>query len=129
MRYAIARSVGTGVLALAVWGLARLTYALLLCPQHHAWVRAQAGGSSAIVDRGERIARPGDAILVCETWHRIGPIAVHRDLDCYCAPQTLTADTAGALVAGSCFVDKPNPTFSDDWGLCRYGRCNEQVGR
>jgi hypothetical protein len=124
----MARSIRIAVLTLVVWGLARLTYALLLCPQHHAWMRAQADRSAAIVDRGERVAPPGDAILVCETWHRIGPFAVHRDLDCYCAPQTLTADAAGALVGGSCFVDKPSPTLSDDWGLCRYSRCNEQVG-
>ena len=128
MRFAMARSIRIAVLTLVVWGLARLTYAFLLCPQHHAWVRAQAGGLAAIVDRGERVAPPGDAILVCETWHRIGPVAVHRDLDCYCAPQTLTADAAGAQVAGSCFVDKANPTVSDDWGLCRHDRCNAQIG-
>jgi hypothetical protein len=128
MRFAIARSIRIGVLTLVVWGLARLTYALLLCPPHQAWVRARTGESTAIAERGERVAPPGDAILVCETWHRIGPVNLHRDLDCYCAPQTLTADAAGAQVAGSCFVDKANPTVSDDWGPCRYGRCNAQIG-
>ena len=128
MRAAMARSVRIGVLTLVVWGLARLTYALLLCPPHQAWVRIRAGESTAIVERGERVAAPGDTILVCETWHRIGPFNLHRDLDCYCAPQTLTAGAAGAQVAGSCFVDKANPTFSDNWGLCRYGRCNAQIG-
>ena len=128
MRDAIVRSIRSGALTLVVWGLARLTYALVLCPQHQAWVRVQADGSSVIVERGERVAAPGDVILVCETWHRIARLPVHRDLDCYCAPRTFTADAASAKVEGSCYVDKPNPTFSDDWGLCRYARCNGQVG-
>ena len=128
MRHAIARSVRSGALTLVVWGLARLTYAILLCPSHQAWVRARASESTAIVERGERVAPPGDAILVCETWHRIGPVNLHRDLDCVCAPETLTADAAGAQMAGSCFVDKTSPTFSDDWGRCRHDRCNAQVG-
>jgi hypothetical protein len=128
MRYAIGRSIRAAALTLVVWGLARLTYNLWLCPRHQAWGRAQAGERSPIVERGDRVAPPGDAILVCETWHYIGPFSVHRDLDCYCAPQTLTADAAGALVTGSCFVDKSYPTSSDDWGLCRYDRCNAEVG-
>ena len=124
MRYALARSVRAAVLTIVVWVLATF----LLCSRHQKWVRAQADGASAIVERGERVAPPGDAILVCETWHRVGPFAVHRDLDCYCAPQTLTADAAGTEVSGSCVADKPDPTLSDDWGLCRHARCNGQVG-
>jgi len=124
MSHAVARAVGTGILTIVVWVLATF----LLCSRHQKWVRAQADGASAIVERGERVAPPGDAILVCETWHHVGPFAVHRDLDCYCAPRTLTADAAGSEVSGSCYVDKPDPSFADDWGRCRYGRCQAQVG-
>ena len=98
MRYAIARSIRTAVLTIVVWGLARLTYTLLLCPPHQASVRVRASKSAVIVERGERVARPGDALLVCETWHRIGPFNLHTDLDCYCAPQTLTALIRAAQV-------------------------------
>ena len=77
-----------------------------------------------VLDSGEGVARPGDAIFVCETAHRIGPILWHEDLGCYCAPATISPSTLSKTVNGSCAVDKPFPLRDDQWGACRFARCS-----
>jgi hypothetical protein len=121
---AITRSIAIAALTLIVWGLGQITYIVAICPAHRAWVRAQGGESTVVLDSGEGVARPGDAIFVCETAHRIGPILWHEDLGCYCAPATISPSTLSKTVNGSCAVDKPFPLRDDQWGACRFARCS-----
>jgi len=120
----IARSIAVAALTLSVWGLGQITYIVAICPAHRAWVRAQSDQSTVVLDRGEGVARPGDAIFVCETPHHIGPLLWHEDLGCFCAPRTTSLETLAKAVNGSCAVDKPFPARDDQWGACRYARCS-----
>jgi hypothetical protein len=121
---AVSRSIAIAVLTLAVWGLGQITYIVAICPPHRAWVRAHADTSTVVLDSGEGVARPGDAIFVCETPHHIGPILWHEDLGCFCAPETVSVERLSTSVNGSCTVDKLFPTRDDTWGACRHARCN-----
>src|SRR5262249_23249212 len=85
MRAAVLRCIGGGVWALTVWGLAQIGYLAWMCPPHRAWQNAQHRKTADVLDVGERVRRTNDAVFVCETTHYLGPIALHRDLDCYCA--------------------------------------------
>jgi hypothetical protein len=123
----VIRSIVIAALTLSVWGLGQITYIVAICPAHRAWVRAQADPSSVVLDSGEGVARPGDAIFVCETPHHIGPIFWHEDLGCYCAPTSITAAGLSRSVNGSCAVDKPFPARDDQWGACRYARCSHHA--
>jgi hypothetical protein len=127
MKRAIGRSIRVGLLAIGVWTLGQIIYIVVLCPPHHAWRRVQSGESEIVVDRGEGVARAGDAIFVCEMPHTTGPITWHLDLDCYCAPATITTARLFMDVGGTCAVDKPVPTREDAWGACRYARCSHHV--
>jgi hypothetical protein len=120
----IIRSVAIAALTLSVWGLGQITYIIAICPAHRAWLRAQASESTIVLDKGEGVARAGDAIFVCETPHRLGPIFWHEDLGCYCAPATISPANLSKTVNGSCTVDKPFPARDDQWGACRYARCS-----
>jgi hypothetical protein len=120
----VIRSIAIAALTLSAWGLGQITYIVAVCPAHRAWVRAQTSGSPVVLDSGESVARPGDAIFVCETPHRFGPIFWHEDLDCYCAPATISPANLSKTVNGSCTVDKLLPARDDQWGACRYARCS-----
>jgi hypothetical protein len=124
MTGSVIRSMAIAALTLSAWGLGQITYIVAVCPAHRAWVRAQTGESPVVLDSGEGVARPGDAIFVCETPHHIGPILWHEDLGCYCAPVTISPATLSKTVNGSCTVDKLLPTRNDQWGACRYARCS-----
>jgi hypothetical protein len=124
MSRGIARSITIAALTLSIWGLGQITYIVAICPAHRAWMRARGGIPIVVLDSGEGVARPGDAIFVCETPHRIGPVIAHEDLDCYCAPATITAASLSKTVNGSCTVDKPFPARDDQWGSCRHARCS-----
>jgi hypothetical protein len=119
----VIRSIAIAALTLSAWGLGQITYIVAICPAHRAWVRAQTGGSPVVLDSGEGVARPGDAIFVCETPHHIGPILWHEDLGCYCAP-AIDPVNLSKTVNGSCTVDKLTPARDDQWGACRYARCS-----
>jgi hypothetical protein len=120
-------AVRAAAIAVLIWLAAQAGHTMFLCAPHHAWARVHGGQSIVVLDRSERIARPGDAIFVCETVHRTGPIVWHMDLECDCAPATMTAEAAGQAFAGSCVVDKLTPQPWDDWGACRYGRCSRHL--
>ena len=124
MTGSVIRSIAIAALTLSAWGLGQITYIVAICPAHRAWVRARTGGSPVVLDSGEGVARPGDAIFVCETPHHIGPILWHEDLGCYCAPATISPVNLSKTVNGSCTVDKLLPTRDDQWGACRYARCS-----
>jgi hypothetical protein len=123
MMWPIARSIAIAASTLLIWSLGQIAYIVAICPPHHAWVRAQAGQSTVVLDSGEGVARPGDAIFVCETPHHLGPILWHEDLGCFCAPVTITVERLSKSVNGSCTIDKLAPSRDDDWGACRYARC------
>lgn len=120
----IARSLAIALVTLSVWGLGQIAYIVAICPAHRAWLRAQDHTSAVVLDSGEGVARPGDAIFVCETPHYIGPVLWHEDLGCYCAPATISPAILSKTVNGSCTVDKPFPARDDQWGACRYARCS-----
>jgi hypothetical protein len=120
-------AIRSAAFAITLWLVAQAAHTMILCGPHRAWTRVRAGGSPMVLDRSERIARPGDAIFACETVHRTGPIVWHIDLDCYCAPASMSAEAVGEAFAGSCTVDKLTPTPSDDAGACRYGRCSRHL--
>jgi hypothetical protein len=124
MTRGVTRSIAIAALTLGLWGVGQITYIVAICPAHRAWVRAQRNQSSVVLDSGEAVARPGDAIFVCETPHHIGPILWHEDLGCYCAPAAMSPTTLSRAVNGSCTVDKPFPARDDQWGACRYARCS-----
>ena len=121
---AVTRSIVIAVITLAIWGLGQITYIVAICPPHRAWVRAQADAATVVLDSGEGVARPGDAIFVCETPHHVGPLLWHEDLGCFCAPAAVSPAQLSQAVNGSCVVDKPFPARDDAWGSCRHARCN-----
>jgi len=121
---AIARSIAVALITLATWGLGQIIYIVAICPPHRAWLRAQANTSTVVLDSGEGVARPGDAIFVCETAHHIGPLLWHEDLGCFCAPASISTEQLSSAVNGSCVVDKPLPARDDEWGACRHARCS-----
>ena len=110
-----------------IWLAAQAGHTVLLCAGHQAWARVHSGRSTMVLEQSERIAGSTDAIFVCETVHRTGPIVWHMDLECDCAPATVSAAQVGRVLAASCVVDKPRPQPWDDWGACRYGRCSSQL--
>ena len=120
------RSMGGAVAALAIIGIGELTYFVALCPQHKAWVRTSTNDSASVRDNGFGVARNGDAIYVCTTAHCVGPLC-HEDRGCYCASPQLGAQALGRQVAGACTLDKAQPARSDDFGACRFARCDAHI--
>lgn len=125
MTNSVYRSIAIGALTLGVWAAGQILWIVAFCPSHQAWTRAQHEDNVVVLDRGERVARPGDAIFVCETPHSTGPILWHEDLGCYCAPAATTAEQLSRIVNGSCTLDKASPTRADQWGACRFARCSQ----
>jgi hypothetical protein len=121
------RVYGGASAALLLWAAAQATHAVLFCQPHHAWIAARAGRPEPVLERGERTARLGDSVLVCETTHRTGPIAWHQDLDCFCAPADMTPSVVAARVGGACTLDHFAPSRTDASGACRFARCNHYV--
>ena len=124
MTRSIARSLAIAALTLVAWGLGQIIYIVAICPAHRAWVRVERGESTVVLDSGEGVARPGDAIFVCETPHHVGPILWHEDLGCFCAPATISPATLAQSVNGSCMIDKLRPARTDQSGACRFARCS-----
>jgi hypothetical protein len=103
---AIGRAIAGAVTALTLWAAAQLLYAAWLCPPYRTWQAVHAGTSVPVmVQRGERLPRAGDAVFTCETTHRIGPMALHEDLDCYCAPSGIGIPELDRLLGGICRAD------------------------
>ena len=123
MKRGIVRSLGIGLLTVLIDLIAQACAIETLCPQHRAWERVHEGRSDLVLDDGDRVARPTDAIFTCETPHVTGPIVWHTDLGCYCAPATATAETVAVLVGGRCVLDKAHPTPADSTGACRHAHC------
>ena len=120
----ISRSIVIGALTLSTWGAGQILYIVAFCPPHRVWTHVQRGDSVVVLDHGETVARPGDAIFVCETPHGTGPILWHQDLSCYCAPASITAEQLSRTLTGSCTIDKRSPARDDDYGACRFARCS-----
>ena len=127
MSAALGRSILAALLAITLWAGAQLTYSIFFCRPHAAFAAASDGRRDVVLDRGERVARWGDAVYTCTTTHHIGPVRLHDDLDCYCAPQTTSAARLGEVVGGYCEIDHLLPTRADDFGACRFARCNRHV--
>ena len=129
MRRALQRALLAAIVALACRGVAQLVYVTYFCRPHSMFEAVRQGTTDVVQERGERVARIGDAIFTCETNHRIGSYILHRDLDCFCAADTLTAEQVSDAVSGSCQLDHLLPTRFDQTGSCRYARCNHYVTR
>jgi hypothetical protein len=80
-----------------------------------------------IRDTGYVFARQGDAIFACTTPHSLGPITWHQDLDCYCAPATMSAAAVGQRLGGECRVDQLTPSRTATTGACRQAHCFEHI--
>jgi hypothetical protein len=128
MTSAMRGALSAGMLALAVWCAGQLSYSLFFCRPHRAFEATASGHPSVVLDRGERVARSGDAIFTCTTTHRIGPMVLHEDLDCYCAPQSMPPLQLAQTLGGSCEIDHLFPSRTDESGSCRFARCNAYVG-
>jgi len=127
VRSALFRSGIAGTAALLLWAAADLAVITFRCPEGQAWARVRAGASTVVMDRGEQVARPGDAIFTCETPHPIGPFVIHRDLDCYCAPGETSAAQVSEIVGGICAVDTLHPATDGTSSACHYARCSSFV--
>ena len=126
MTAALLRALGGALIAAAIVGLGELTYFVALCPQHDAWVRTTADPSQPVRADGFGVAREGDAIFACTVPHCAGPLC-HEDRACYCAPSTIGGPALAALVGGECALDKLRPGPQDDFGACRYARCDTHI--
>ena len=102
MSRAVRRTAGAAAVALALWGGVQIVYNTVLCPPHRVWETYNDGEAVVIVDRGERQLRVQDALFVCEIPHRAGPLVLHQDLNCYCAPASMTVEQVAARVGGTC---------------------------
>ena len=127
MSRALVRALLAALVALAVRGAFQLAYATYFCPPRRVLEAVRKGQTDVVAERGERVARIGDAIFTCETEHLAGPIVLHHDLDCYCAPVTMTAEQVAEAVHGSCKIDHLAPLRTDPTGSCRFARCNHYV--
>jgi hypothetical protein len=116
-------SVAVAASTLLLIGAGHLLYDLTLCSQHRRWVRVSERHDPVIRDTGHAFARSGDAIYACTTPHALGPITWHQDLDCYCAPETMSAEAVGRLLGGLCSVDQPAPSRTANTGACRQAHC------
>ncbi len=124
MKQAILRSLGIGLLTMAVVGMAALVRTTVFCPERRG-VRA-IDGTQLILADGFRTARPGDAIYACRAPHCVGPFC-HEDETCQCAPLALGAAAVGARLGGECVVDQLQPARTDTAGACRHARCDEHL--
>jgi hypothetical protein len=122
MNATVLRCIGGGVLALALWGVTQIGYAVWLCPFDQARRNAQHGTTTVIVENGERVRRTHDVLFVCETTHYLGPMALHYDLDCYCAPETMSVTDVAQSVDGSCVADSTGSA-----ARCAHGHCNRYL--
>jgi len=121
------RSAIAGAASLLLWAAAEFAAITFICPEGEAWARVRSGASTVVMDRGEQIARPGDAIFTCETPHTIGPFVMHRDLACYCAPRDTSPAQVSEILGGLCTLDTLQPAPDDAGGACQYGRCSTLV--
>ena len=127
MTRAILRSIAIAAATLLVGGAGDALWLFAFCPRHHAWQRVHDQRSPVVVSSSYAVARPGDAVYSCTTPHRVATIAIHEDLDCYCAPAPFDARTLGARIGGDCALDNAHPTRDDDFGACRHAGCGEHV--
>jgi hypothetical protein len=125
------RAIARSILAAALTGAVLLAASWIdfaFCSKHRAWLRHQRGDTQPIAAAGYQVARPGDAIFVCETEHRFdGRLDRHADLSCYCAPATMSAADLGRVLAGACVVEALHPSRSDERGACPHARCDNHV--
>lgn len=123
MRAAIIRSLLVALATLAAGAALDGVYLMTMCPGHRAWMRAAESEAGVVLDHYYGIARPGDALFLCSTDDHLGPLALHRDLSCYCAPASVGTDALSAHVNGQCVLDNPAPTRDDAFGACRHASC------
>jgi hypothetical protein len=127
VRSSLFRSGIAAAFSLLLWAAAELAAVTFMCPDGLAWVRVRSGASTVVMDRGEQIARPGDAIFTCETPHAVGPFLLHHDLGCYCASRETSAAQVSEIVGGLCAVDTLQPAPDDAGSACHYGHCSSFV--
>jgi hypothetical protein len=123
----VLRSIAVAVSTLLLIGAARVLHDVTLCPHYRRWMRVHAQDDRVIRDTGYVFARRGDAIYACTTPHTLGPITWHQDLDCYCAPATMSAEAVGQRLGGECRVDQLAPSRTATAGACRQAHCFEHL--
>lgn len=126
MARGIRRSFVTALVVVAAGGAAKLLWIEELCPWRAESVRAH-GLAGTVAGGGSMVARPGDAIFLCDVPHVTGPIAWHTDRRCECAPAELPAAAVSLRVGGSCVPAVIHPAVSDASGVCRHAQCDEHI--
>lgn len=126
---AISRSVLIGAVTIVAAGVVAFANVRFLCNERQAWIQAHTGDSVVRLSHPYRVPRARDAIFVCETPHRVGPLVLHTDLYCVCAPAA-TPVAALQLTVGegtACTLKSP---ATDDQVLARAcvpAYCDEHV--
>jgi hypothetical protein len=124
---AIRRSVAIAAATLLVGFAGDIVYVVVFCPPHRAWQRVQDGRTDIVLDRGYRFATAGESTYVCTVPHAIGPVLIHQDLDCVCAPEDLGAAALGRMLNGRCVGDQRHPQRGDNIGACRHAHCVDPI--
>jgi len=127
MKGALIRSFAVAAVALMVGLVGDVVYVVLFCPPHLAWKRVQAGRTTVVLDHGYRYAVADESIYVCDVPHAIGPVVVHHDLDCVCAPEELGTAALGQMLNGTCAGEQRHPTRADEVGACRHAHCVDPI--
>lgn len=126
---AISRSVLIGAATIVAAGAVAFANVRFFCTERQAWVHAHTGEPVVRLSHPYRVPRRQDAIFVCETPHRVGPLVLHTDLYCVCAPpSTPIAPLALAVGEGTtCTLKSP---ATDDPVLaraCAPAYCDEHI--
>ena len=123
----VLRSIAIALAVVAIGGVAKAIAISAFCPWRAEWTRRYTKPDAAVLDSGTTVARPGDALFLCDTPHVTGPIVWHTDTHCLCAPAELTPAAIALRVGGSCVVDNPHPSIADTIGRCQRARCDEHI--
>jgi hypothetical protein len=127
MTRAIRRSILIAAATLVVGFAGDIVYVVFFCPPHRAWQRVHDGRTNIVLDRGYRFATAGESTYVCTVPHAIGPVLVHQDLDCVCAPEGFGTAALGRVLNGTCVDDQRRPLRSENVGACRHAHCVDPI--
>jgi hypothetical protein len=120
-------SIAVAIAALCVRGLFEAASVLVFCREHQAWVTAHGGHPTPVLQREYRVARQGDGVFACDRPHMAGPIVLHIDLRCYCAPATVSPSVISMYIGGPCTLDQAKPGDERTVLQCRERRCEEYL--
>jgi hypothetical protein len=98
----IRRTLAVAFATVTIVAALKLVSVSAFCREHLAWVRVHDGRSLPALTHEYGIPRPDDVVFACEAPHMLGPLMLHVDFECECAPPTFTVAAISAKVRGSC---------------------------